>query len=274
LANSIEILNGGDTTIVVSDSPLFPSRVTSSGSIAFAPFVVSGVSSIFGQIASSGGATLPSILSSGLSTVSEQVSSFGAVTLPVFTVTSIFSVGNTFITVETSSYTEGSGGSGPSLTITASQSGTSPNYTLFGATHLNGTTLSKSDIENGIGTEDTFSITASTIDALDASDIGLTASITNGHLSFFIRDANGVESLVTKVDSVNVDATAPTISSVTTSNIASSSVDWSTITDEAGGTIYVGARPSGSAALTAEQLIAGSGGAGVSFDSDTPAVSG
>jgi hypothetical protein len=41
----------------------------------------------------------------------------------------------------------------------------------------------------------------------------LTTSLTDGHMSIFIRDANGLESNVFKIDGVNVDATALTVSS-------------------------------------------------------------
>jgi hypothetical protein len=120
------------------------------------------------------------------------------------------------ITISSAIYTPGSGGSGPSLATSVSVDGTTADYTLYGATHANGTTLSKSDIENGTeDAEDTFSIGPETLPADLDGNVSLSTSLTNGHLSLFVRDSTGtpVESAVTKIDSVNVDATAPTFSS-------------------------------------------------------------
>jgi hypothetical protein len=146
-----------------------------------------------------------------------------------------------------------------------------PQYTLYGATHANGTTLTKSDVENGTGSAaDTFTVgPEASIDALDASNIALNTSLTNGHISIFIKTDTSAESNLFKIDSVNVDATAPTLSSAIGTQTGATTASWSVTSNEATGVVYAGVRPSGSSALTAAQLIAGSGGAGVAWDSDT-----
>ena len=65
-----------------------------------------------------------------------------------------------------------------------------------------------------------------------------------------------------------IDTTAPVLSDLTGTQTGQTTADWDVTSDKAGGTIYAGVRPSASAALTEAQLIAGSGGAGVDFDSD------
>lgn len=67
---------------------------------------------------------------------------------------------------------------------------------------------------------------------------------------------------------VTIDRTAPVLSSPTGTQTGQTTASWGVTSDSAGGTIYAGVRPTASAALTAAQLIAGSGGAGVDFDSD------
>lgn len=174
------------------------------------------------------------------------------------------------ISIDDVSFSEGSGGSGPNLTITTSETEGTPTYTLFGATHPTGTTLSKTDIETGSGAAmDIFTASAATIDALD-SNIVLNASITNGCIALFIRDSAGVpvESAVYEITGVDVDATAPTLSSALGTSTGQTSIAWAVTSNEAMGTTYAGIRLATDAALTAAQLIAGSGGTGIAFDND------
>jgi hypothetical protein len=117
------------------------------------------------------------------------------------------------ISIESATYAPGGAGSGPSLAINGLFiDGTLP-VEIYGATHANGTTLFKANIENGTGdAEDIFDFTDA--DGVVQNQIEtLTTSLTDGHLSIFIRDANGLESNVFKIDGVNVDATALTVSS-------------------------------------------------------------
>jgi hypothetical protein len=117
------------------------------------------------------------------------------------------------ISIESATYAPGGAGSGPSLAINGLFiDGTLP-VEIYGATHANGTTLSKTEIENGTGdAEDIFDFTDA--DGVVQNQIEtLTTSLTDGHMSIFIRDANGLESNVFKIDGVNVDATALTVSS-------------------------------------------------------------
>jgi len=69
--------------------------------------------------------------------------------------------------------------------------------------------------------------------------------------------------------SLTLDTTAPTLSSLTGTQTGESTATTAVTSNEAGGTIYFGVRPSAATALTDDQLIAGAGGAGVAWDSDT-----
>lgn len=155
------------------------------------------------------------------------------------------------------SYTEGSGGAGPRLDITeADLTGTTGPYTLFLATHPAGTSLTPLQIETGTG------------DALDArslqdadgiipgAPLTLSTSLVAGHLSLFLRDAMGAASAVIRLDGVDVDATAPTITEVTATATGSATADWQVQTDEDGGTIYVRARLATAPPWTAAEIIA------------------
>jgi hypothetical protein len=121
---------------------------------------------------------------------------------------------NPAIEITSATYTDGGAGSGPSLAISGLiLTGAAGPYEVYGATHANGTTLTAANIENGTGdAEDIFDFTDA--DGVVANQIEtLTTSLTDGHLSIFIRDANAVESNVFKIDGVDVDATALTVSS-------------------------------------------------------------
>jgi hypothetical protein len=121
---------------------------------------------------------------------------------------------NPAIEITSATYTDGGAGSGPSLAISGLiLTGAAGPYEVYGATHANGTTLTAANIENGTGdAEDIFDFTDA--DGVVANQVEtLATSLTDGHLSIFIRDANAVESNVFKIDGVNVDATALTVSS-------------------------------------------------------------
>lgn len=180
------------------------------------------------------------------------------------------------ITISNAVYTAGGtggtgAGTGPSLDVTGTHSGGTANFTLYGATHVNGTTVSKAELKAGTGgdIEDAFNVSAATIDGLDVSPT-LTTSLTNGHLSIYIEDSAGtpIESEVTKVNSVNVDATSATLSIPVATQTGQTTASWSVTSNESTGIVYAGIRPTASAVITNTQLIAGSGGAGVGFDND------
>jgi hypothetical protein len=173
------------------------------------------------------------------------------------------------IVIDDASYEDGGAGVGPLLNIDPTLTGTTGPYTVFGATHANGTTLSKTDIENGTGdAADIFDF--SDADGLVSNQLEtLATSLTDGHLSLFIRDDNSVESDVFQIDGVDVDATAATLSSPVATQTGATTADWSIRSNEASGVVYAGVRPTASAALTSAQLIAGSGGAGVAWSTDT-----
>jgi hypothetical protein len=143
-------------------------------------------------------------------------------------------------------YAAGGGGSGPILNITNLVLGdTTGPYDIFIATHANSTTLSKDDIENSTGaTED-----ALTFQDADGVVIGqelvLSTTLTGGHLSLFIRDSLGDESGIVQLDNVDVDASAPVLSSPTATATGPNSATWGVTSNEATGTVHAGARPSG-----------------------------
>lgn len=139
--------------------------------------------------------------------------------------------------------------------------------TLYGATVANPNTPSKADIENNTGTAlDTFTQVV-TEGGGPYTVTGLTDETAN-EIHYFLRDAAGNESAIQILTGVVVDATAATLSSATGTQTGQTTATWAVTSNEAGGTIYAGVRPSASAALTSPQLIAGAGGAGLAWDSD------
>jgi hypothetical protein len=161
------------------------------------------------------------------------------------------------IPIGTSSYIPGSGGSGPVLDISGLElDGTTGPYGIFLATHPGGSTLTKAQVEAG---------TAQALDALAFSDddgvvtgqaMTLSRSLAGGHLSFFIRDDQGAESDLIRIDGVDVDATAPVLTGIDVGAIEATNVGWEAFTDETGGTIHVRARPATSPPSTAAEVVA------------------
>jgi len=194
-----------------------------------------------------------------LTVVQTETNSVGNDTAESAATATVAAASTETIDVGAATYSPGGGGSGPSLSISlVTLVNTTGPYTVFVATHANGTTLTKANIEDGTGdAEDNLSFSDAD-GAVDGQELTLATSLTNGHLSFFIRDSSGtaVESAVIKIDGVNVDATAPTISAVSGAPTGATTASYSVTTNEAGGTIYVRARPSGDSAWTAEQIIA------------------
>jgi hypothetical protein len=134
------------------------------------------------------------------------------------------------LVITDASYSDGDLGSGPSLAISGlALTGSVGPYTVFGATHANGTTVSKDDIENGTGdAEDIFDF--SDADGVVSNQLeSLSTSLTDGHMTLFVRDSNNVESGTYKIDGVNVDATALTVSSSVPADGATSVATNSTI---------------------------------------------
>jgi hypothetical protein len=113
-------------------------------------------------------------------------------------------------------FTGGSGGTPASVATSIEEDGATGPFTLFGATHVNATTLTAANIEDGTGAaEDTFSIgPEANIADLDDT-LSLTTTLPFGaRMSLFVRDdadpAN--ESDVFQIVNIEVDADAPTLS--------------------------------------------------------------
>jgi hypothetical protein len=161
------------------------------------------------------------------------------------------------IPIGTAVYTPGANGGGPVLDIIdVNLSGTMGPYSVFLGTHGGGTSLSAAEIEAAAG---------ATIDALSLSDadgtvtglaLTLSSSLTDGHLSLFIRDSLGAASAVIRINGVDVDAKAPVLTQVVASATGTSTANWQVATNEAGGTIYVRARASGTTPWTATEILA------------------
>jgi hypothetical protein len=154
-------------------------------------------------------------------------------------------------------YVPGAGGAGPVLHIDeVDPNGGSGPYGFFLATHANGTTLSKADIETGTG-DALDALSFSDADgAVTGQELMLSSSLANGHLSLFIRDGLGAESAVVTLDSVDVDATAPVVSAVDVTGADATTAGWEVFSDESGGTIHVRLRPAAAPAWTAAEIIA------------------
>lgn len=111
---------------------------------------------------------------------------------------------------------------------------------------------------------------------LDSGSFTWTASppaqaVTSGidqNCDIYVVIDNGTASNVGSDTNFAVDSTAASLSAATGTQTGATTASWGVTSNEAAGTIYAGARPAASAALTAAQLIAGSGGAGVAWDSD------
>jgi hypothetical protein len=168
---------------------------------------------------------------------------------------------NAVLSIGAASYAPGAGGTGPTLDITGVDlsGGTGP-YTVFLATHAAGTTLAKAQIETGGGASaDAISFTDDD-GAVTGQTLTLSNSLVDGRLSLFIRDGLGAESAVTTISGVDVDAIAPVLSQVGVTNVTPTAADWEVVTDKAGGTIHVRARPAGDPQWTAEAITAAPGG--------------
>jgi hypothetical protein len=114
-------------------------------------------------------------------------------------------------------FTGGSGGTPASVATSIEEDGATGPFTLFGATHVNATTLTAENIEDGTGAaEDIFSIgPEANIADLDDT-LSLTTTLPFGaRMSLFVRDDAGSpnESEVFQIVNIEVDADAPTLSS-------------------------------------------------------------
>jgi surface protein len=175
-------------------------------------------------------------------------------------------------------YAPGGGGTGPSLNLTLDQTGTIGPYTFFLATHATGTTLSKPQIETGTGDAADAVFLSDGNGVVSGEALTLSTSLTNGHMSVFVRDGSGtpVESAVTKIDAVDVDATAPVIAQIDITNITGGGADWRIFTNETGGVIHVRVRAASAAAYTAAEIIenADDSDSAVGFAGDEPSLYG
>jgi hypothetical protein len=91
----------------------------------------------------------------------------------------------------------------------------------------------------------------------------------NGSVKLALLPTGGGDSHVVVSEAFTLDTTAPVLTSATGAQTGTTTASWGVTSDSAGGTIYAGVRPTASSALTAAQLIAGSGGAGVAWNTDT-----
>jgi len=155
-------------------------------------------------------------------------------------------------------YIPGGSGSGPTLNITEVVLGaTTGPWDVFIATHPAATTLDADQVIAGTGaTLDAVSILDDADGTISGAELELSTSMTGGRMSIVMRDSLGATSNVITLDNVDVDATAPTISAVSGTSTGPTTASYSVTTNEAGGTLYVRARPSGDSAWTAEQIIA------------------
>ena len=118
------------------------------------------------------------------------------------------------ITLGSATYTAGSGGTGPSLSVQdlAVMNTTGP-YFLDVVTHSNGAAITQSEMTNGNGNvdeKDTLGPQAN-IEDLDGS-LTLTATQSGGRMTIQYRDSDGTLSAltaVTPVDGINIDTTPP-----------------------------------------------------------------
>lgn len=100
-------------------------------------------------------------------------------------------------------------------------------------------------------------------------DIALAGGLDGSYdLYAVVRDSAGNVSDVASDTGLAIDSTAPALSGLTVTSASGTTAAWSVTSDEASGTIYAGVRASADAALTAAQLIAGSGGAGLEWSTD------
>jgi hypothetical protein len=219
-----------------------------------------------------------SLVASGLDVAMEtgeaaltQVHALTATGIDLATEVGTAALGEAGIAIEIGSaqFIAGTGGSGPTLNILNIDTGvTSGPYTFFLATHPAASTLSKADIQTGSGSAIDHVSFSDADGAVTGQELTLSTSVTNGRLSMFIRSDNGFESEVDSLDGVTVDATAPTISAVTISDITATGAGWSVITNEAGGVVSVRVRLSSESAADAQTIIDNAS------DTASPAVAG
>jgi hypothetical protein len=175
-------------------------------------------------------------------------------------------------------YVEGANKQGPKLYVenVVNQNTTAPYYLVFSTTGNGDTTaptISEMDNETGDVLETVVFGPVNTIEEFDEEVKTLVTSVNSGNAWFYIKDSSPtpVTSSIVQVstnNAIDVDATASTISNVSTSGITSTAANWSVTTNEAGGTIYVRVRLSSASAWTAEEIQNNPS------DEVTPAVSG
>jgi hypothetical protein len=101
-----------------------------------------------------------------------------------------------------------------------------------------------------------------------ATVTGLSVPSGRYHVHVVLGAADGSHGAPIHAGAVDLDFAAPVLTSATAVATGATTAAWEVLTDSAGGTIHAGARPAGAAALTAAQLVAGAGGAGLAWDSD------
>lgn len=145
--------------------------------------------------------------------------------------------------------------------------GTDKACTIYGWIGPTGTTPTDTETRNGTGANGTFS-QAVTVGGGPYS-ITLPAGLNgNYRVSVVGQDGAGPLSNVVTQSPIAFDTLAATLSSPTATQTGQTTADWGVTSNEAGGTIYAGVRPSGDAAITAGQLQAQTGGTGVAWNTD------
>jgi len=91
----------------------------------------------------------------------------------------------------------------------------------------------------------------------------------NGSVKLALLPTGGGDADVVVSSAFILDTTAPTLSALTGTQTGQTTANAGVTSNEAGGVIYFGVRPTAATVLTAAQLIAGAGGAGVAWATDT-----
>jgi hypothetical protein len=270
MANSLTISNSGVSSITLSDAPLFTPNVYGSSSVVLPG--LNTLASIGNAVTGTSAITLPILISSG---VSGAVNGTSSITLSALlsSASSVAGSGSITLNPVNISYTPGGNGIGPTLGIgqIAFENTTVP-YEVFIATHQADVTLSPEAVIAGTDANILDALTFQDDDGtVTGQELTLTGDMTDGYLSLVVRDSSDPEvvSNVIRLTDVDVDATAATLSSPVATQTGATTADWSITSNEAAGVVYAGVRPTASAALTSPQLIAGSGGAGVAWSTDT-----
>lgn len=147
--------------------------------------------------------------------------------------------------------------------------------TFFGAGVAAGSLPNAAQIKAGTGGGILEAVSFVATGDTDLDTITLANPLTT-ELHFFLEDPSGNASPINRALTgiSTADVISPVLAALTGTSTGETTADWSVISDDASGVLYVGVRPATATGLTAAQLIAGAGGAGVAFASDTSPLAG